>query len=505
MKKNKDSEILMAGIGKSDITRWEAGEIMGDVAIKASLGLDKKGRIKIHDPLYARALVLDDGTTKVVILSMDVIAIGGIYEIADDFLANVRTKIEKEFKIKETNVLVNASHTHLVGGQICDDVVEKTVDAVRQACANMVQVKIGVGLGKESRITMNRRIKLKNGKDWTERHANPSPEDDEVAGVGPIDPQIGVLRLDTTEGKPFALVYNFTAHAYCGASGGGVTAELPGFTSNVIDHNIGKDFISLFLQGAAGDVTEIYYKDVNRPRNSEPLGMILGLSVLDAWRSAKASDTTIKVLTETIQVPRRTDIPLRIKEMEAEQEQLLKSLAGTSLNFKTFLPLLIKYKFSPEYPSYYSYWYLHQKKMGEMELPTLDAENLKNIEKYQQNIYAMEKLARIQTNLRVLRERAEINKKAGYPTLPLEVQVMKIGDFVLVTFPGELFVEIGLNIKKASPFKNTFIAAYSNGYIHYAPTKDAVGRGDYEDDNCLMAPQWQEMYEKKVIEMLNKL
>jgi hypothetical protein len=213
----------------------------------------------------------------------------------------------------------------------------------------------------------------------------------------------------------------------------------------------------------------------------------------------------LKVLTETIQVPRRTDIPQRIKEMEEEQQQLLNSLAGTSLNFKTFLPQLIKYKFSPDYPSYYAYWYMHQKNMGETELPTLDAENRNNIEKYIRNIYAMEKLARIQTNLRVLRERAAINKKAGSPTLPLEIQAIRIGDFVLVTFPGELFVEIGLNIKKASPFKNTFIAAYSNGYIHYAPTKDAVGRGDYEDDNCLMAPQWQEMYERKVIEMLNKL
>ena len=188
---------LMAGVGKSDITRWEAGEIMGDMAMKAGLGLDRGAGIKVHDPLYAKALVLDDGTTRAAIVSMDVIAIGGPFEIKDDFLPTLRGKIEKELGISGTNILVNASHTHLVGGQICDDVVERTFQAVRQACTNMVPVKTGVGRGREDRITINRRIRLKNGKTWTERHANPSPEDEEVAGVGPIDPEIGVLRIDT--------------------------------------------------------------------------------------------------------------------------------------------------------------------------------------------------------------------------------------------------------------------------------------------------------------------
>jgi hypothetical protein len=500
--KKASAGALMAGLGKSDITRWEAGEVMGDMAMKAALGMDRKAGIKIHDPLYAKALVLDDGTTRAAIVSMDVIAIGGIGEIKDDFLPTVRGKIERELEISGKNTLVNASHTHLVGGQICDDVVEKTVEAVRQACANMVPVRIGVGVGQEDRITINRRIKLKNGKTWTERHANPSPEDEDIAGVGPIDPEIGVLRIDTLDDKPFALVYNFTAHPYCGASGGGVTAELPGFASKVIEENLGHDVLALFLQGAAGDTSEVYYKEVNRPRNSEPLGMMLGLSTLKAWRGAKTGGSSIRVISETLELPRRTDIPERIKALEKEQEHLLKSLAGASLNFKAFLPLYIKYKLSPEYPSYYAYWYKHQQLMGQTELAALDAENERNIEKYLSNIYAMERLARIQVNLPVLKERQAINEQSGSATLPIEVQILKLGDFVLVTFPGELFVEIGLNIKKASPYKHTFIAAYSNGYIHYAPTEDALDGGDYEDTNCLLGSGWQQIFEKRVAKLL---
>lgn len=495
---------LMAGVGKGDITRRGAGEIMGDMAMKAALGLDRGVGITIHDPLYAKALVLDDGTTRASIISMDVIAIGGPFEIKDDFLPTLRGKIEKKLGISGTNILVNASHTHLVGGQICDDVVEKTFQAVRQACTNMVPVKTGVGRGREDRITINRRIRLKNGKTWTERHANPSPEDEEVAGVGPIDPEVGVLRIDTLDDRPFALVYNFTAHPYCGASGGGVTAEMPGFASTVIEENIGHNAMALFLQGAAGDIGEVYYKEVNRPRNAEGLGMLLGLCTLNVWRGIKTGGGSVRVVSETFDLPRRTDIPERIKALEKEQEALLETLAGTSLNFKTFLPLYIKYKLSPEYPSYYAYWYRHQESMGRAELAALDTENRRNIEKYLSNIYAMERLARIQVNLPVLRERQGINERSGSPTLPIEVQILKIGDCALVTFPGELFAEIGLSIKKSSPFKNTFIASYSNGYIHYAPTEDALDGGDYEDTNCLLGSGWQRIFEEKVAGLLRR-
>jgi hypothetical protein len=133
----------------------------------------------------------------------------------------------------------------------------------------------------------------------------------------------------------------------------------------------------------------VYYKEVNRPRNSETLGMLLGLSTLNAWRSIKTGGSSVRVVSQTLDLPRRTDIPERIKALEKEQEGLLKSLAGTSLNFKTFLPLYIKYKISPEYPSYYAYWYKHQESMGQPELAGLDAENKRNIEKYLSNIYAM--------------------------------------------------------------------------------------------------------------------
>jgi len=77
----------------------------------------------------------------------------------------------------------------------------------------------------------------------------------------------------------------------------------------------------------------------------------------------------------------------------------------------------------------------------------------------------------------------------------------------LVTFPGELTVQIGLNIKKNAPNKNTFVAAYTNGYIYYAPTAEQLrNTGEaQEDSDTNLAPEWQLMFERKVSEILQKL
>ena len=64
----------------------------------------------INDTLYVKALVLDDGKKKVVIITLDAVSIGEIGYIKNDYLPKVRATLEKELKIRPENVLVNASH-----------------------------------------------------------------------------------------------------------------------------------------------------------------------------------------------------------------------------------------------------------------------------------------------------------------------------------------------------------------------------------------------------------
>ena len=492
--------VTLVGIGSSH-NAAQPGQLWAGAA---KVEITNKKVLPINDPLYVKALVLKKGSTTTAIVTVDAVAIGEIGYIGNDYLGKVRGRIHKELGIAPENIVVNASHCH---ARPCADIDDKTVQAVTEAVKSMVPVTVGVGVGFENRISENRRLKLKNGKEVDVRHAYSLPPDEEIAEVGPIDPQIGILRLDRQDGRPLAVVYNFACHPIMGLPNGENTADIVGFASRVIEENLEGSPIALFVQGCAGDINPVLYKDVNQPRNAEPLGNLLGLSVLKAVRRIKCVDSdTLTILPDRLALP-RADNSKRIDAMLLEQARLLKSLRGTSLNLKTFIPLAVKYQASPDFPSYYSHRYLHEKKLGRDDLTRLDEVNRKNMQAYMANIYIMEELTRLQTNLALLRKHHETNRLAGMKPLEVEVVGIRIGGFVLITFPGELTVEIGLNIKKASPHKHTFVAGYTNGYIYYTPTARQLANvgGAQEDSDCLLAPAWQRMFEEKVAQMLKRL
>jgi hypothetical protein len=478
------AETLLAGVAKVDITNLDAGPV--------------------NDPLYVKALVLKSGSTTTAIVTVDAVAIGGIGHIKDDYLGKVRGIIEKELGIPPTNVIANASHCH---GIVCKDADDRTVRAIKEAASNLVPVKIGVGTGFEDRIMENRRLKMKDGRTIDVRHAYSIPPDAEIASVGPVDTEIGVLKLDRLDGTTLAVVYNFACHPIQNVPSRGNSADITGFASQVIEDNLSEGTVALFVQGCGGDINPIRYKDVDYPRDAEPLGNMLGLSTLKAVRKITTKeDDRLTVLSEVIALP-RANTAERMAEMESEQTRLVQSLGGTSLNLKTFIPLFVKYKASAEFPANYPYRYLHDRAMGRKHLDTLDAENRANMERYIRNIHTMEKLTRLNTNLRLLKKHHAAGVAAGKRTIDVELTGLRIGNFVMTTFPGELTVQIGLNLKKKSPHKPTFVAGYTNGYIYYAPTTEQllnVG-GAQEDSDCVLGPDWQKIYEDKATEILNKL
>ena len=324
---------LKAGVAKVNITNTES--IINPTYDKDRIQFMGTGVLHpdlINDSLYVKALVLDNGTTKVVIITVDAIAIGEIGSISNEYLIKVRSQIQKDLNIKSTNVMINASHCHGAGYWVCPDVDQRTIRAVKEAWKNMVPVNIGVGAGYEDRIMENRRLKLKNGKEWDIRHAYPLPPDEDVVGIGPVDPEIGILRLDRKNGNTLAVVYNFACHPYQGVASRGITADFPGFASKVIEDNLSNGAMALFLQGCGGDITTVLYKDVNNPRDAEPLGNMLGLSTVQALRKIQVRrNDNLNVVDEIIKLPRRTDLIQRIDTLEAEEGKLLQSMRGTSL------------------------------------------------------------------------------------------------------------------------------------------------------------------------------
>ena len=203
------------------------------------------------------------------------------------------------------------------------------------------------------------------------------------------------------------------------------------------------------------------------------MGNLLGLSALRAVKKIRTRNAErLKVLNEVLDLP-RADTVQRMAAIKAERMRLLESFGGTSLNLKTFLPLMVKYQLWSEFPSYYSYGYMHEDMLSRGGLRKLDADNREAMRQYIRNIHTMERLTRINTNLALLQRHQDKRLAAGKPTLDVELLGVRIGDFVLTTFPGELTVRIGLNIKRKSPHDLTFVAGYTNGYIYYAPQRNS--------------------------------
>ncbi len=455
--------------------------------------------------LWAKALVLTDGTTTIVLVTVDAVAIGEIGPIKNAYLPTVRESLQQELNIPPQHLMVNASHCH---GVVCTDVAERTVEVVKQAHARLEPVQAGVGVGHENRIMENRRMLLKDGRQADVRHAYALPPDELVQKIGPVDPQIGVLKLVRPNGETVAVVFNFACHPIQGTPRtAGNTYDMTGYASQVIEDNLAEGTIALFVQGCAGDINPIQYKQVHAPRHAEPLGNMLGLSTLKAIRSITCREVErLGFVHSQIELP-RADHRERIQRLEAEQERLLQSLAGTSLNFKTFVPLLMKYRLSEEFPSYYAHGYLHDQMIGRDDWARLDEENRKNLERYIRNIHIMEEMTRTKANLALLKRHQSRTEELNTNTVSAEVLGLKVGDFCLVTFPGELTVEIGLKIKQQANDQQTFVAGYTNGYLYYAPTDEQLNNPGcaQEDSDCLLGTGWLQLFEKQVQQVLDKL
>ena len=473
---------MLAGIAKVDIT-------------------DRTG--PVNDPCFAKALVLKSGETTAVLITVDAVAIGEIGRIGNGFLATVRGALEKDLGIPPSNVVVNASHCH---GVVRADTAQLVVQVVKDAVKNIDFVKVGVGTDNESRISENRRLKMKDGSEVDMRRAYSMPRDEDVASVGPIDPQVGLVRLDREDGRPLAVIYNFACHPIMNPPSKGNSADYPGFASKIIEETTGA--MAFFIQGCGGDINPVRYKEVTRPADAEPLGTMLGATVLAAIRQIEVKkNAVLKVSNAVVSVPRAADYEKRISNIETEQKTLLAALKPTNVNFKAFLPLLIEQKLWPDFPSHHSQSYLHDQTLEKKAISQLDADNKVLVENYLANIQIMERLTRLNTNHALLKKHLAETQAAAKPTLDVEVCGLRIGEFKLVTFPGELTVQVGLNIKKAAADPSAFVAGYTNGYMYYTPTVTQRNNSGYAQEDCdtLVAPEWQKIFETKALKVLHDL
>lgn len=509
---------ILAGVGKVDITS-EAGAVIGDLFTEKARAhipnelLDKK--IEIDDPLFVKALVLDDGSSKFTLITMDVTAVGCrtisqniLDDSADDFIPNLRNRLLKELGIPANNVTVCASHTHPPGRTLCNDQeqLQRTFEAVEQACQNMTPVVIGVGSGHDDRLTINRACREKSS---LHNLASPFMPDEEVEGLGPVDPEIGVIRIDRLDGSPLAVVYNFASHILYSSPEDNISAGFPGVTSGFLEKSLGDNMMAFFIQGALGDVIEASTPttDSINPRSACETGLMLTQSILEAYNEIKPSQTNLKVISITVKLPLRSDIPDVMAALKQQQAGLIALMGDNKLrlNFKSFLQLYLQYALHPDFPAQYALRYMRADQIGDPAIRAMDRRNRIDMGYYLNNVSNMEKISRNEFKMQTLQKHREIIDTLGTKTVSAEIQGIKIGESVIITAPMEVLTEIGLNVKKNSPFQHTYIASITNGYLHYSPPASYYPLGSYEVIECLLAPEWEAIFEKAVQNIFSQL
>jgi len=505
---------LRAGVGRVDITCKEGELAYGLYSEKTLVHVPPQYRdmkVTIDDPLFVRALVLDDGSEKVVLVTLDVCAIGArtisqyiLNDSPDDFMPRLRKRMEDELGIPSGSVSASASHTHPPGRLLCDDEeqITRTVAAIQQALDNMMPVTLGVGAGHEDTLTINRTFVMKNGTDYSWR---PEPPGDEIGRLRPIDPEIGIVRIDRLDGSPLAVLYNFASHLLVGCRKGSVTADFPGVTSSYLEEQLGGGVTAIFLQGANGDIIEASYDDHENPRSKYDFGYRLGRSILKAYQAIGTGPAGIKVATRHVEFPLRKDIPEAVAEVKREQADLMASMRYTDLTFKAFLPLYLKYSLHPDYPNHSPHRYMQADNCGDDTFRTLDKQNWDAVRKYLESLRAMELMSVSELKIATLEKHQEIINELGGVSVPAEIKGIRIGDCVFIAAPMEILAEVGFSVKKMSPFKHTYIVSNSNGYLHYSPPASYYGRGGYEVTECLLAPEWEAIFYRAVQEILDQL
>lgn len=393
----------------------------------------------IHDPLHARCLVLDDGTTKLAIVLCDNVGIPReVFDLA-------KRKIGDATNLPESHLLLASTHTHsattargpsktavetdLTSYQ--SFIAQRICDGVRCAINHLEPAKIGWGGVQEPSELFNRRWFVNDPQLST----NPFGGVDQVRmnpprghsaldrPAGPIDPEISFISVQSSDGRPIALLANYSLHYVGGVGKQHVSADYFGYFAHFIEERLDAQdanppFVGILSNGTSGDVNNINFRD-SKPKRYAPYEKMQIVAGKVADRVAEAHE----------KITFHDWVPLGAKT--------------TELTLKTRKP-------SAEMLAHFD----AVSKRGESEAAGHRREAI-----YAQRIS------------RILEDPLEIQ-------VPL--QALRIGDLGIAAIPFETFTETGLELKDRSVFDDTFTIELANGSYGYLPTPEQHRLGGYE-------------------------
>ena len=285
-----------AAVAKVDITPSDPQWLMG-YAARQSTG--------VLDPIFHRVVVMDDGKTQFYLISTDVCVFSPT--VYDDFLR----ELKQSLAIDPANVWWTTTHTHSapeVGPPDMYDILlkgrsdhpwsrdylslvkSKLLDAIRQARSNLAPARIGVGTGM-AMANINRRAKDVDGK--VSLGLNPD---------GPVDRQIGLIRLERTDGSLIALIANYAMHGtVLGGRWMQISGDAPGVVADYVEKKLGAPV--LYINGAAGNIAPIYsVYDTPGAGHLSQFKVLLGNKILDTNQHVAVSSAAVELAASSMTI-----------------------------------------------------------------------------------------------------------------------------------------------------------------------------------------------------------
>lgn len=458
---------LRIGMAESDITPPNGFPMAGYYHERLATGT--------LNPLKAKAVVFQDHDTIAAWVACDLTG------IAVDLTMEVRRRAEEVTGIPARNIAISASHSHTAPDYTKDlylyvasvrqgkpdenaysaKLIAGIVDSIKRAKESAAPATLEAGsVLQQVPVSFNRRFVMRDGsvRTWM-RLDNPEV----VRAAGPIDPEISLVRFRRgAEGETVGVLSNFALHLDT-VGGTQWSADYPFYIEQSVRRLLGPNVVSLFGTGCCGDIN--HSDPVQKERNkTDMIGESLGKTIVEGIpQLAKVERRELRVRSKQVNLPLQD---VSAEQVARSQPLVAEARAGKQVEFFTLVTA-------------YKSLMLDQLRHREPHAATAS--------------YLSWGLS---------------HTWAGVgESLPADVQVVSLGtDVAVVWLPGEVFVDLGLAIKRASPFRTTLVVELSNCVESiYIPHRAAYAGGSYEVTNSAVKPGSGEMLVEAALELLREV
>ncbi len=405
----------------------------------------------VLDDIHAKAMVFENNGVRAAVVICDILT------FPRKTVVIARELIEKQTGIPGANVLLAATHSHtspVVAGENTRDALDGgDTEAALNYSAQLpkrIAQSVAEANQKLAPMRVSATIAHEDGVSFNRRFWmrdgsvswNPPKQDKNIIKTaGPIDPDIGLLSFETMNNEPVAAFVNFALHLDT-TGGQKISADFPGHLARLLAQVKGASFQTVFATGACGNIN---HRDIAWKDNQKGVHEAFRIATVLAG-AINTNWSSLQPLTETAIQVRSEMVKLPLAPITDADIAQARAVYARINDPKTTFP---------------------------------------------EQVNAFKVLDIVQRN--------------GQP-LEVEVQVIALGrDVAFVSLPGEVFVELGQSIKKASPFKYTMLVELANGSIGYIPNKSAYPESNYEVWSARCAAGSGEMLVSTATKLLSEL